>query len=712
MGTLADLQRPPHAFRDLSKDAMEELLSNYLLDSWSFSKVNAFARNEKAFEMSYIYREPMKSSASEVAGTAYHAALRYYFGELQQGVQLDVVELQKEAYAEIEKVKPAKWKLQKTTPTVEECILEATNTVNKLITNFLSDVALYTENTKEIVWVEQYITQFLTINGVDIPLPCRMVCDLVIRTNDNKIVVIDHKSKRAYTDEKELKFSIGKQAITYAKGFEAETGLTVDEVWFIENKSSKNQDKSPQLHCFKVALDTDTRRLYEALLYEPLKRMLEAISDPNYVYLINEADNFVDKAELYEFWAKTMIAEIGDFPIPENKKELIGKRLKKIRDAKLGTIDPKTIKEFRRNAAAFIQYDLTNKDMSKQEKIEHTLNTLGIKVKVEHTFAGYSSDTFLMSMSAGTSLSSAYKYRLDLAAALNVPSVRMMKDLYVHDGRAYLAVEAEKPRENNLLYDISHLQGDKIPLGVDNFGKTIFWDTANPSTPHMLICGSTGSGKSVSIISTLEYALKAGFSNVFIFDPKYEFTKYATHNITVVNDIIQIEDTLEALVKEMESRVKNGLNMKTLVIFDEFADAVANARSGKELEIYELQVVGYYKQSKSEILMNMPPREKKERVKVGQRNHLEENLRVLLQKGRSSGFRIIAATQRASAKVITGDAKVNFPVQVCFKVPKEVDSKVVIDEAGAEALAGKGDGLIKSPDYPGVIRFQAFFKPD
>lgn len=127
---------------------------------------------------------------------------------------------------------------------------------------------------------------------------------------------------------------------------------------------------------------------------------------------------------------------------------------------------------------------------------------------------------------------------------------------------------------------------------------------------------------------------------------------------------------------------------KTLIVFDEFADAVASARSGKQLDIKDEQgkVIGHEKS-------------------------LEENLKMLLQKGRSLGYRIIAATQRASTKVITGDAKVNFPVQVCFRVPKAVDSKVVLDEEGAETLAGRGDGLIKSPEYFGAVRFQGFYKP-
>jgi DNA segregation ATPase FtsK/SpoIIIE-like protein len=112
------------------------------------------------------------------------------------------------------------------------------------------------------------------------------------------------------------------------------------------------------------------------------------------------------------------------------------------------------------------------------------------------------------------------------------------------------------------------------------------------------------------------------------------------------------------------------------VIFDEFADAIAQARSGKAL--------------------------------AGDKS-LEENLRILAQKGRSLGFRIMAATQRASTKIITGDTKVNFPVQICFRVPKAIDSTVVIDEEGAESLAGLGDGLMRSPEYLNTIRFQGFY---
>ncbi len=702
------MEKAPHIYRDYNNDQLEELFSNYLVDSWSFSKISSFARNEKAFEMSYIYYCPYKSSATTVAGQAYHVALDFYFQSLKEGPKKDIVDLQMIAFNHIEDVKLDSWKTQKTTPTIEECRLKAIKVVNSLLDNFFYEIKVY--DIKEVLYSEMYFDEFLTINGVDIPLPCHAKIDLIVKTNDGKKVIIDHKSKASFSDEKELSFSVGKQAITYYHIVKAALGIDIDEVWFIENKISKNRDKSPQLNAYKITMDPDTVKLYDALLYEPLRRMLQAISDPDYVYLINESDNFVDKAEIYEFWSQTMIAEIDDFNIPESKKDLMARRLKKIRDASLAIIDPKVIKKFKENASEFIQYNLTNKNMTNQEKIEHTLRTLGIIVKVDHKFDGYSSDTYLLKVSSGTNIASVFRYKLDIANALNVSSIRIKKELFVLDNESYVAIESPKAREKDLLFDLSYLNKQKIPIGMDNFGSVIYWDMNNPSTPHVLICGATGSGKTVSIISTIAYAKLAGVEKIVIFDPKFEFKGYNDNSVSVYNHIEDIEKEMADLVIEMNLLVKSGKSKKTLVIFDEFADAVSASRKGKELEIREMVKVGFYAPRKGPNGGTLPLQPKMKLKKTGEHKSLEENLKILLQKGRSSGFRIVAATQRASVKVITGDAKVNFPVQICFRVPKEVDSKVVIDESGAESLAGKGDGLIRSPEYMDVVRFQAFYK--
>ena len=216
----------------------------------------------------------------------------------------------------------------------------------------------------------------------------------------------------------------------------------------------------------------------------------------------------------------------------------------------------------------------------------------------------------------------------------------------------------------------------------------------------MLICGATGSGKSVSIISTVEYAKAAGISNIVIFDPKYEFTPLSGKRIRVFNEIVDIELQMEKLVADMQQRAKTGKSQKILIVFDEFADAVTQCRKGPELDIKEEVITGFTATGKPKVEIRV----------IGRKKSLEENLKALLQKGRSLGFRVIAATQRASTEIITGDAKVNLPVQICFRVPKELDSRVVIDEAGAETLGGSGDGLMKSPEYLNVIRFQGFYK--
>lgn len=692
-----------HYYKDLPKDEQENVFSQFLVDSWSYSKVTSFSRNEKSFEMNYVYGEYSKSSASNIAGKAYHYALDKYFKAKQEDVAIDLVQMEDFAFTYIDDVAANYWKLQKTTPTIEEAKQKAMATATALLNNFFSEIRTYEDEIKTVLDVEVYCDEYLTVNGVDIPLPCHAKIDLVIETFGDKVVIIDHKSKSSYTSEQEIAMSIGVQAITYIKCYETKTGKNVDEVWFIENKYSKNKDKSQQLVPFKVTVNDDTRKLYEALLYEPLKRMLSAVNDPDYVYLINDSDNFVDKAELYDFWAKTQISEIEDFNVADAKKDLVSKRLKKIRDASISVINPKVIKAFKENASQFIQYDFSNKNMTQEQKIEHILKTFGITSRVAHKFDGYSSNTYLLEVSAGVKLSSIHSHRLDLANALDVSNVRISRELVVYENKSYLSIDFAKKRELDLIFDEKELHGMRIPIGKDNFQNTIVWDLDSHSTPHVLVCGATGSGKSVCIKSTIEYALLAKVDEVIIFDPKREFTMYNGHRkAKVFNDIEQIEEQMALLVEQMQNRVVDGIShLKTLVVFDEFADALAQARSGNDLKIYENVTVGF--------TASGVPKTKREHTET--LKSLEQNLKMLLQKGRSTGYRIIAATQRASVQVITGDAKVNFPVQICFRVPKEADSRVVLDESGAESLQGMGDGLIKSPEYDNTVRFQAFYKP-
>ena len=665
---------PTHSiYKSYSPEQLENLASNYLLSTWSFSKLMAFSRNQMGFEMNYLWNEKSRSSATTIAGQAYHYALDQYFTAKIGGNTLSLPELEAFAFQYIDDIPANTWQLQKTLPTVEEAIADCNKSVIKLLENFYAEKYIYEDDIKEILYVEVYIVDYLRINGVDIPIPCAIKADLVVRTVRDTIAIIDHKSKKAFTDDNLVESILLLQLVLYAIAVESHYEIKIDEVWIVENKISRNKDQTiPQLKAHKFILDDDSRRLNEAKLYQNLKVMIDAVSDPDFVYMRNYSDNLIDQSELDIFWAKTQIAEIGDFDIEESKVPLLEKRLKKIKDTSIQTVSPQVIKNFQKNASKFIQYDLSSTNMTTAQKIEHVLRTKNITVNVAQELNGYSSNTYLLEFSAGTNISSIYGKRLDIANALNVPNVRIPNNLTIFEGKSYMAVETSKKREKDLIWDKNELVGMKIPLGKDNLDNTIYWDLENHSTPHLLVGGATGSGKSVFIYSTLEYAKEAGIKEMYIFDPKYEFEHLVGPGIDVYNDVAEIELILEMLVQKMEDKVQRKDTSKIMIVFDEYADAVSAAGKGSTID---------------------------------------HSMKRLLQKGRSSGFRIIAATQRASVKVINGDMKVNFPVQICFRVPKEIDSKVMIDEAGAETLAGGGDFLIKSPEYMGTVRAQAFYKP-
>ena len=155
-------------YAQLSAERLEEHFSNYLIDSWSYSAVTTFARNEKAFEMLYIYREKDKRSVSSIAGNAYHEALRVYFSALggldcQQPHEESVVNISQAAYDYLDTVEPASWKLTDKIDTVETAVAEATDKVNKLIANFASEVGIYTDEIEKVYTVEHRIETWVMI---------------------------------------------------------------------------------------------------------------------------------------------------------------------------------------------------------------------------------------------------------------------------------------------------------------------------------------------------------------------------------------------------------------------------------------------------------------------------------------------------------------------------------------------------------------------
>lgn len=290
-------------FKQLRGDELENHLNDYRLTSWSYSKVSSFARNELAFEMEYIYEAARKVSVASAYGQAYHAALEAYFNALKDGEQLLLDDIQQVAAEHISKRKPEDWRTSKMNPTVEKCIEKALTQAATLVGYFWDERAIYEDLIDEVLAVELFCDEWVNVAGKEIPLPCHAIVDLVARDKNGEIILIDHKSKVAFTPAEDVEYTHAKQAITYCLVVESNMSVEVDRVYFVEAKIAKNKDGAGQLLRHEpLVMSASNRILYERMLLWPLKRMIEAISDPDYVYLMNDNDTLCDKQELFNFF--------------------------------------------------------------------------------------------------------------------------------------------------------------------------------------------------------------------------------------------------------------------------------------------------------------------------------------------------------------------------------------------------------------------------
>ncbi len=283
----------------------------------------------------------------------------------------------------------------------------------------------------------------------------------------------------------------------------------------------------------------------------------------------------------------------------------------------------------------------------------------------------------------------------DLAMALKAKSIRIQAPI---PGKDVVGIEIPNEKQETI-YLREILESDifkkaksplTLALGKDIVGAPFVTDLAK--LPHLLIAGTTGSGKSVGInamILSLLYRNSPDELKFVMIDPKMlEFSIYndIPHLLTpVITEPKKAIVALNAMVKEMERRYKLMAKMKVknienynkksdeklpyiVIIIDELADLMMT--SGKDVEY---------------------------------------SIARLAQMARASGIHLIVATQRPSVDVVTGLIKANLPSRISFKVGQKIDSKVILDQFGAESLLGRGDMLFTPPGITGLIRLHAPF---
>ncbi|MDZ7768469.1 MAG: DNA translocase FtsK 4TM domain-containing protein [Woeseiaceae bacterium] len=346
--------------------------------------------------------------------------------------------------------------------------------------------------------------------------------------------------------------------------------------------------------------------------------------------------------------------------------------------------------------------------------VELKLKDFGIDVEVVTVSPGPVITRFELDPAPGVKVSQISNLAKDLARALSVVSVRVLE---VIPGKSYVGLEI--PNEHRELVTLGEILKSKaydemaspltLALGKDIGGHSIVADLAR--MPHLLIAGTTGSGKSVAInamVLSLLYKAKSEHVRLIMIDPKMlELSVYEgiPHLLTpVVTDMKEAANALRWCVGEMERRYRlmAALGVRNIGGYNrKVKDAISAGNPIKDPTFVPPPLIDEDKPVEHPMLTELPyivviiDELADMMMIVGKK--VEELIARLAQKARASGIHMLLATQRPSVDVITGLIKANIPTRIAFQVSAKVDSRTILDQMGAEALLGHGDMLYLPP---------------
>lgn len=389
----------------------------------------------------------------------------------------------------------------------------------------------------------------------------------------------------------------------------------------------------------------------------------------------------------------------------EKSDRFVKEQQKVLSGAYEGTIPPLSLLDERENTVAGYSKAVLE-ELSKL--VEEVLQDFGVIVEVVAVHPGPVITRFELQLAAGVKVSRVSGLAKDLARALSVNSVRIVE---IIPGRPVIGLEIpNKEREMVSLKEVlssSHFEKSKsnltLVMGKDISGLPVVADLAK--MPHVLVAGTTGSGKSVAInamILSMLYKATPDQVRMIMVDPKMlELSVYEgiPHLLTpVVTDMKEASNALRWCVGEMERRYKlmSKMGVRNLKGFNQL---IKEAEKKGETIRDPMYVLEHPLEEGDEfpVLSTLPQiviviDELADMMMVVGKK-VEELIARLAQKARAAGIHLILATQRPSVDVLTGLIKANIPSRISFQVSSRIDSRTILDQSGAEALLGNGDML-------------------
>jgi len=335
--------------------------------------------------------------------------------------------------------------------------------------------------------------------------------------------------------------------------------------------------------------------------------------------------------------------------------------------------------------------------------IEETLASFNVQARVIEVSSGPTVTQFGLEPAPGVAVNKILARQHDLSLRLGATALRLEAPV---PGRRVVGIEV--PNSSGQTVSLRELfESDqwssrrsklRLALGRDVSGEAVVGDLAK--MPHLLIAGATGSGKSVcinTIVASLIYQSTPDELQFVMVDPKMVelvgFNGIPHLRMPVVTDMEKVVGVLKWVVKEMERRY-----------------GLLAARSARNIEAYNKQIESDPTQKKMPFLVVVIDELADMMMIAG--DEVERLICRLAQLARAAGIHLVVATQRPSVDVITGLIKANIPTRISFAVSSHIDSRTILDTAGAEKLLGRGDMLYLPQDAGKPIRLQGAFVGD
>jgi len=618
------------------------------IEHLSYSSMRKFCNNPQMFFKNYILGIwDFKQSMVMLTGSAFHKTMEHYYktGDLDTAITIG------SAYISTIKEEEVSW---------------GKSTREDAQKRFAAAVNFYMNEQPEvgkIIGVEDVVTTDKGFNNQQLPVPVKAVTDLVTE-NNGALHLWDYKVVSSFTDqetEDPLKII---QAMFNFITQAAKQGKEPEDFTYLEIKATKNKDGSSQVKPYRIIYAEQEQyrahflKLYSDVIVELAREDRRWL--PNFGDMLTGAESWTD-----------YISDTLDFKTMPKVSHVADLKQVKVKGYEASDIE-------------------TNETLTKEQKIKAKLQEFGIAVEMKNTHTGHNVILYTAVPARGVRMNTLLKHDNDLKLALHAKSVRIQAPI---PGTGLIGIEVNKDTQGVIPWRDELIVKDtlQIPAGVDVYGTPHSIDLTE--APHILIGGTTGSGKSVfmnTIIRALSRQMGADDLKMILVDPKRtEFIEYEGLPHLEAQILTESEDVagaLEWLTTEMErryklfktARVKNIKEYRKsyrdvpymAVIIDELADLMLSSEH---------------------------------------RGVIETSIIRLAQKSRAVGIHLIVATQRPSVDIIPGIMKANFPTQVAFMVNKKVDSQVILDQAGAEELIGKGDMLVAGTEFQGLLRLQAYY---